>query len=57
MLRELISAICASEREDVEQLMVELREASLQEIGLHEIVGHQLMQKISFIESHLKDNQ
>lgn len=56
-LSELVSAICLEDREEYEALLVELQGASTTGVGLQDIVGLQLMQKISFIEAHLSGNE
>lgn len=56
-LSELVSAICLEEREEYEALLVELQGASTEGVGLQEIVGLQLMQKIGFVEAHLQGNE
>jgi hypothetical protein len=38
-------------------LIKELKHASLEKITLQEIVGHQLMQKVHFVERHMQDNE
>lgn len=56
-LSELMSAICLDDREEYEALLVDLQGASTAGVGLQDIIGLKLMQKIGFIEAHLSGNE
>ena len=56
-LRELVSAVCLDDQEEWEALLREVQEASTAGVGLQDIVGLQLMQKLSFVEAHLSESE
>lgn len=56
-LSELVSAICLDDREEYEALLADLQKTSTAGLGLQDIIGLQLMQKIGFVEAHLSENE
>jgi light-regulated signal transduction histidine kinase (bacteriophytochrome) len=57
LLREIVSVICINDKDDLEGLILELKDRQVDGIAFNEIIGHQLMQKINFIETHLLENE